>query len=1200
MVLVSPGVEVTVSDEAQYAPAPTNSTPFILLATAANKTDPTSTRTAPGTLPANANKLYRITSQRDLVTTFGNPFFYQTTVGTPIQGYELNEYGLLAAYSALGATNTVYCLRADIDLTSLVPRTGRPVGTVADGTYWLNTTTSEWGIYEWNSTTEDFSEQSPLVLSDSSLLSGGYPLGYLGAVGDYAVYAPGATSYPSASTSRQFFYKAPNGQWTQVGSLDWLKAWPTVQGSVAPGPLPEGETLNISLGNGNDVAIVVQSAPNNFVSVVAEDINDLGWSFLSAEVVNGKLRIFSSQTNIDFNPNPYLEISGETGETLLADLGIEEGTYYQPGFVFGTSAQQPLWQESQNYPKPTGSVWIKVGAAGGGMVTNMSRWDDLLKIWATQNVFFATSDLTATSEIDASGGQAIPAGTIYGQYSYNIGSPFSAFNNSPVYLWKRIAEGPTVVTGSIANPIFTNGPYEATVQVSIPGSTGLSSVYTIQLDDGSNALDFVNAFNNASPLAIPFAVAALTEDGAIQITHTQGGEILLNDVITTGAGKGTSKGLFAEAGFIVGSTAGVKYGPWVTTEFEPTQNSTTGVGTGLQIKVTNPYQIYNVDPDDIVDGGSGYAVGNNVTFLGTQFGGGVGNNLIVKVTGVSSGVVTSVTFISGTAPATGYSLLLSNWREFDYETNEGAPVAAPRNGTNWYYSVVDQVDIMVNYNGQWLGYRNIGYDYNGFPSDTIVNATDPNGPIVSASEPTTQSTGDPLVWGDLWISTADLENYPIIFRWQNVDTIDQWVRIDNTNNTDPSGILFSDARWAGNGTTNPANDPIPTIQGLLTSDYLDLDAPSPTEYPSGMLLFNLRRSGYNVKKYRTNYFNNERFPDQTLPNQRDAWVTSSGLMGNGAPYMGRKAQRSAVVQAMRVAIDTNTEIRDEDNYFNIVATPNYPELQPNMITLNADRGETGFIVGDTPMRLPENGTAIAAWATNAAGAESTGEQGLVSRSQYMGLFYPSGRAPEPVNGTLVAVPASHMIIRTLLRNDTISYPWFAPAGTRRGIIDNATAIGYIDSLTGEFVPTKTRVGIRDVLYTNEINPLVNFTGTGLLNYGNKTSFRSQSAMDRINVSRMIAFLRRQLTLAARPYVFEPNDALTREQITASVENILIDLQAKRGVYDYSVRCNETNNPPAVIDRNELYVDVAIEPVKAAEFIYVPVRIFNTGELRTRV
>jgi phage tail sheath protein FI len=85
-------------------------------------------------------------------------------------------------------------------------------------------------------------------------------------------------------------------------------------------------------------------------------------------------------------------------------------------------------------------------------------------------------------------------------------------------------------------------------------------------------------------------------------------------------------------------------------------------------------------------------------------------------------------------------------------------------------------------------------------------------------------------------------------------------------------------------------------------------------------------------------------------------------------------------------------------------------------------------------------------------------------------------------------------------------------------------------------------------------------------------------------------------LAARPFVFEPNDTLTRNSIAGVIQTLMVDLVAKRGIYDYLVQCDDSNNTPARIDRNELWVDVAIEPVKAAEFIYIPVRVLNTGEI----
>ena len=186
MALTSPGVEVTIIDQSQYLPAAGASVPFVMVATAANKANPAGVGIAQATTAANAGKLYQVTSQRDLVTLYGNPFFYQTADGTPIQGYELNEYGLLAAYSVLGVTNNCYVLRADIDLASLVGRTGRPTANPADGTYWLDTTTTTWGIYIWSNEKQSFSYKAPVaVITDEEDTTSGAPNASIGAIGDF-------------------------------------------------------------------------------------------------------------------------------------------------------------------------------------------------------------------------------------------------------------------------------------------------------------------------------------------------------------------------------------------------------------------------------------------------------------------------------------------------------------------------------------------------------------------------------------------------------------------------------------------------------------------------------------------------------------------------------------------------------------------------------------------------------------------------------------------------------------------------------------------------------------------------------------------------------------------------------------------------------------------------------------------------------
>ena len=1178
MALTSPGVEVTIIDQSQYLPAPTNSVPLVVLATAQNKADASGTGVAAATTAANAGKLYQVTSQRDLVNLYGTPFFYTTTNGTPIQGYELNEYGLLAAYSLLGVTNRCYVLRADVDLASLVGQTGRPTGAPANGTYWLDTTESTWGIYEFNQTTGQFTEQLPIVITDPADLSSNLPLNSIGNTGDYAVNAIQATTGP-INAEKTYYHKGLNNTWNVLGGTAWKESWPTVQGTNSPATLTAGNTITLNSSGQWSITVTVPASPNNTVQGLVNAINAFAFTYLSAANVSGRLNLYSDQPS---NANVYIGITG-TG-TLLANLGITAQNYYQPITTYGTAAQMPLWTSSQSIPRPTGSVWIKVGSAGNGLAPVVSAFNSTTQTWNAKNVGLYTSDQAASAALDSTGGQTIPVNTIYGQYSFG-----GSITTSPLYLWKRVATGATVVTGTVTNPALGARTYDLFVQVSVPGSASLSSIYTVAVPINSTATAFVTAWAAAS---IPYTTASVTTDGAIQLTHTEGGEIVLNDFQTNGV----NSGLLDLAGFIPVTTDGCKDGPTVSTTFTNIAQydvvSSSGSGARFTVQSVNGIYIPSTTPSVA---GTGYAVGDVIILSGAVLGGTVvTNDLYLEIATVSGGGgVTAVTFRSGFPPVN-YSVQLSNWREFTYTSNEGEPVVAPTNNTNWFYSVVDQVDIMVNYGGNWKGYGTLNYDSTGFPT-AGANTTDPNGPIVSPTSPTLQSDGTALVYGDIWINTTDLENYPVINRWQQVDGINQWVLIDNTDQTSSTGVLFADARWATSGSINPADDPIPTIAALLDSNYIDLDCPVYSLYPNGMLLFNTRRSGYNVKQYRVNYFNSTSFPGENLPTEKDAWVSTSGLQSNGSPYMGRKAQRNMVVQALRSVVDTNLAIRDEDNFFNLMATPNYPELQPNMVVLNADRGDTGYIIGDTPMRLPADATAIQAWATNAAGATATGEEGLVTRNTYLGLFYPSGITSD-LSGNLVAVPASHMMLRTFLRNDTISYPWLAAAGTRRGTIDNATNIGYIDSTTGEFQTIKTRLGIRDVLYINQINPLVFFTGIGLLNYGNKTSFNSNSALDRTNVDRLVAYIRRQLTIAARPFVFEPNDALTRQQIAGVVESLMIDLVAKRGLYDYLVVCDESNNTPARIDRNELWLDVAIEPVKAAEFIYIPVRVLNTGEL----
>ena len=447
----------------------------------------------------------------------------------------------------------------------------------------------------------------------------------------------------------------------------------------------------------------------------------------------------------------------------------------------------------------------------------------------------------------------------------------------------------------------------------------------------------------------------------------------------------------------------------------------------------------------------------------------------------------------------------------------------------------------------------------------------------------------------MWVSTADLENFPRVYRYNA--TLSSWIELDTTDQTTENGIIFADARYNTAGANSgTAGD----IADLLESDYLDPDAPDPALYPKGMLLWNLRRSGFNVKRFERNYIDisatNDRANDESMaayyPHR---WVTESANEADGSGSFGRKAQRKVVVQALQAMLNENQDIRDDESrIFNLIATPGYPELIGEMITLNYDRGLTAFVIGDSPMRLTSDATSLNEWATNVNTVVEDNDNGLVSRDEYLGVYYPSGFTSDNAGNNIV-VPASHMVLRTFALNDQVAYPWFAPAGTRRGGVTNATSTGYING-EGEFVATALNEGVRDTLYSNNVNPITFLTGAGLVVFGQKTRARNASALDRINVARLVVYLRSQLNTLAKPYLFEPNDKITRDEIKQQVESLLVELVGLRALFDFLVVCDETNNTPARIDRNELYVDIAIEPVKAVEFIYIPLRIKNTGEI----
>ena len=516
-----------------------------------------------------------------------------------------------------------------------------------------------------------------------------------------------------------------------------------------------------------------------------------------------------------------------------------------------------------------------------------------------------------------------------------------------------------------------------------------------------------------------------------------------------------------------------------------------------------------------------------------------------------SNKVAGTAFLEISSTSTSYTFKVwtgSAWVEiigtYAYESSLTTPTGTPEDGALWYNTDL-VVDLYTKVAGGWQ------------PVASTVT--------VDASAPTSAVTGD------YWIDSSDLENYPKIYEYSG----SAWVARDTTDQSTTNGVIFADL------TETAADDSDGGVATGLDADLANGLPASPDHefYPVGMLLWNTLVSTGNVKRY------------YATPG---AWRSASGNKEDGSPYMFRKAQRKMVVTAMQGAINSNTKIREETTYFSLMAAPGYPELLDEMISLNVDRKETAFILVDTPLRLSPQGSSLVDWASG-SNATVNGEDGLVTASNMAAAFYPSGITSD-LSGNDVVVPATHIALRTFAYNDQVSYPWFAPAGLTRGVVTNATNVGYIDA-EGEFVAVALTNGQRDTLYANRINPIANFPGQGLYVFGQKTLQGFTSALDRVNVSRLLAYLRERFDSIARPYIFEPNDKITRTNAKAAFDAFMSDMMgSKRAVYDFIVVCDETNNTPARIDRNELWIDVAIEPTKSGEFIYVPIRVVNTGDL----
>jgi hypothetical protein len=423
------------------------------------------------------------------------------------------------------------------------------------------------------------------------------------------------------------------------------------------------------------------------------------------------------------------------------------------------------------------------------------------------------------------------------------------------------------------------------------------------------------------------------------------------------------------------------------------------------------------------------------------------------------------------------------------------------------------------------------------------------------------------------------------FRWQIVSpntasgTFSLVIRQGNDTNQNPSILetypnLSLDPN-SPNYIARVIGDQTVTVQTDGSTSYLQYSG----SYPNASRYIRVKSVGLKTP----NYLNNAGLP-ASQQYQDFIPVAQSGSFGS--------AQGNLVTANMKMyqnidntnsqgvtGSDYNTALSlmsNSDEYkFNVITTPGLilenstqTSALTNMISISENRGDVISVID-----LKNYGSTIVG-ATSTAGAVN---------SSYAAAYWPWLQTTDPNTGQLVWVPASTMIPGVYAYNDRVSEAWFAPAGINRG------GLGTVRQ-----AERKLSQSDRDTLYSSKVNPIATFPGRGVVVFGQKTLQTQASALDRVNVRRLLIALKSYISQVADNLVFEQNTVATRNQFLSQVNPYLDSVQQRQGLYAFRVVMDDTNNTADVIDRNQLIGAIYLQPTKTAEFIYLNFNILPTG------
>lgn len=308
-------------------------------------------------------------------------------------------------------------------------------------------------------------------------------------------------------------------------------------------------------------------------------------------------------------------------------------------------------------------------------------------------------------------------------------------------------------------------------------------------------------------------------------------------------------------------------------------------------------------------------------------------------------------------------------------------------------------------------------------------------------------------------------------------------------------------------------------------------------------------------------------------------------------------RRVAIVTALQRAVLAVPELYGESITYTIVIAPGFPELVDDLDNLYASTRSETATIADGPMNMDPDDFVF--WA-NASSASSltlpsnrTLPAGYPSRLRGDHYYYYGCGVITNLDGRDVVVPASVIGLRTICYSDLISYPWFAPAGIPNGLVTGVSRIGYLSGELGTattFIDAPLRDGDRIRFALSKINAIPFIDGSGYVVFSQTTSAAVDSELASINIDRLVKYIKRGIRKNSKPFLFKPNDQRTRDQFKAFVDGFLSELVTLRGLFDFVSLCDKSNNGSERVAKKELWCEVAIQPITAVEFIYVPITV----------